>query len=470
MADLKDPEIDRLKHHISILESQIRSLGHEPHPADKQHHDSYKLAEIQPDSPNLPLSLDEYARYGRQMILPRFGLPCKLSIVDHDTVELSNLHRQVLHSVDTVGKPKAESARQALLRINPSIQITTHCLPLATYTLSDVFTPESKYDAVLDCSDTPSTRYLLSDITARLGIPLISGAAQRTDGQLVVYNLPANVPPNSNLDTSTAIAGPCMRCIFPSVSRTGAGAERCSDVGVLGPVVGVIGVLMALETIKVLTGFGVEECETRTPTMLLYSALSPRPFKTIKLRPRQPGCRGCSGTPLAKKRGDQTLPNVLADIKHLEDDYIEFCGDVNGTPDPVNRGMIVGEPGSRVHALDLQTALSQSLNSSGPPPNIIDTRPPTEYGICSIPGSTNIPLAQLLKNPDVHLPSQPSRTFVVCRLGNDSQIAARALRDALVARKGTSEMGDEITAHRVVDVIGGLRAWAKEVDPTFPVY
>ncbi|QRV89427.1 adenylyltransferase and sulfurtransferase MOCS3/UBA4 [Ceratobasidium sp. AG-Ba] len=411
MANLKDLEIDRLKHHISILESQIRSLGHEPHPVDKQHHDFYKLAEIQPDSPNLQLSLDEYARYGRQMILPRFGLPCKLSIVDHDTVELSNLHRQVLHSVDTVGKPKAESARQALLRINPSIQITTHCLPLATYTLSDVFTPESKYDAVLDCSDTPSTRYLLSDITARLGIPLISGAAQRTDGQLVVYNLPANVPPNSNLDSSTVIAGPCMRCVFPSVSRTGAGAERCLDVGVLGPVVGVIGVLMALEAIKVLTGFGIEE-----------------------------------------------------------DDYIEFCGDIDGIPDPVNTGMIVGEPGSRVHALDLQTALSQSLDSSGPPPNIIDTRPPTEFGICSIPGSTNIPLAQLLKNPDVHLPSQSSRTFVVCRLGNDSQIAARALRDALVARKGTSEMGDEITAHGVVDVIGGLRAWAKEVDPTFPVY
>jgi adenylyltransferase/sulfurtransferase len=126
----------------------------------------------------------------------------------------------------------------------------------------------------LDCSDTPSTRYLLSDVTARLGIPLISGAAQRTDGQLVVYNLPPpaasesmdtksttnHVPGNqgSAAANSANPTGPCMRCVFPSVSRTGAGAERCSDVGVLGPVVGVIGVLMALEAIKILTKFGVE--------------------------------------------------------------------------------------------------------------------------------------------------------------------------------------------------------------------
>lgn len=130
-----------------------------------------------------------------------------------------------------------------------------------------MFTPSAHFHAVLDCSDTPSTRYLLSDVTARLGIPLISGAAQRTDGQLVVYNRPLSAPqhpqsaasvPTLGATAGTNTTGPCMRCVFPSVSRTGAGAERCSDVGVLGPVVGVIGVLMALETIKVLTGFGTK--------------------------------------------------------------------------------------------------------------------------------------------------------------------------------------------------------------------
>jgi adenylyltransferase/sulfurtransferase len=153
------------------------------------------------------------------------------------------------------------SVTNQFLRINPSIQITTCSIPLSSHTLSDVFTSGSNYDAVLDCTDTPTTRYLLSDVTARIGIPLISGAAQRTDGQLVVYNVPPSLSRSSvklNLGTSAAIpsSGPCMRCVFPSVSRTGAGAERCSDVGVLGPVVGVIGVLMALETIKILTGFG----------------------------------------------------------------------------------------------------------------------------------------------------------------------------------------------------------------------
>ncbi|KAG8751758.1 Urmylation protein, partial [Ceratobasidium sp. 428] len=259
--------------------------------------------------------------------------------------------------------------------------------------------------------------------------------------------------------------GPCMRCVFPSVSRTGAGAERCSDVGVLGPVVGVIGVLMALETIKILTGFGIDECETHTPSMLLYSALSPRPFKTIKLRSRQAGCRGCSGTPLDVALDKQTFTNILAEIKPLENDYTEFCGDSGGTPDPVNTGMFAGEPGSRVNALDLQNALAVTPETSRTPFTVIDTRPPTEFEICSIPESINVPLAQLLKRPKDYLPLQPSRVYVVCRLGNDSQIAARALREAL-----TEQASDEHKFHRVVDIIGGLRAWTREVDPTFPVY
>ncbi|KAG8686168.1 Urmylation protein, partial [Ceratobasidium sp. 423] len=292
-------ELENLRTRVKLLEAQIRSLGHEPVgiPADS--------TADNPTNKQPGLTLDEYVRYGRQMILPGFGLPSqlalrnssilvlgagglgcpalmylvaagvgKITIVDHDLVEVSNLHRQVLHNVDMVGKPKVESARKALLRINPSIEIDTHCISLNSATLSIVFAPNVHFHAVLDCTDTPSTRYLLSDVTARLGIPLISGAAQRTDGQLVVYNLPPPVPLGStnsddsngsdpkdqNVDTTDPVnsVGPCMRCIFPSVSRTGAGAERCSDVGVLGPVVGLIGVLMALETIKVLTGFGAD--------------------------------------------------------------------------------------------------------------------------------------------------------------------------------------------------------------------
>ncbi|KDN50580.1 hypothetical protein RSAG8_01078, partial [Rhizoctonia solani AG-8 WAC10335] len=512
-------ELESLRTRVKLLEAQIRSLGHEPigttdsaadYPVDKQ------------DS----LGLDEYIRYGRQMILPGFGLPSqlalrdssilvlgagglgcpalmylvaagvgKITIVDHDLVEISNLHRQVLHGVDMVGKPKVQSARQALLRINPSIDIVTHCMSLTSATLPIVLAPNVHFHAVLDCTDTPSTRYLLSDVTSRLGIPLISGAAQRTDGQLVVYNLPPSIPLGStspsnskthvprDQDANTAelvnSAGPCMRCIFPSISRTGAGAERCSDVGVLGPVVGVIGVLMALETIKVLTGFGVDECQLHKPSMLLFTGLSPRPFRNIKLRLRQPKCPGCS---LHSPRNlPQSLPasQLMVDSTSLQDSYNQFC-DIGGShihDDPVLTGAREGEPGARVRASVLKEALASAAANPAMSLKIIDTRSPTEFGICSIPGSVNVPLPLLLKTPESHA-SFSTPTFVVCRLGNDSQVAARVLRSAIQAKEDSSqayldgESGSILPAshHRIVDVIGGLRAWAQEVDQSFPVY
>ncbi|CAE6435304.1 unnamed protein product [Rhizoctonia solani] len=493
MAQLN--ELESLRARVKLLEDQIRSLGHEPIEAPMDTISKPGLGEG-------GLGLDEYIRYGRQMILPGFGLRCRITIVDHDCVEVSNLHRQVLHGVDGVGKSKVESAKQALFRLNPSIDIVTHCISLTLATLPVVFAPNVRFHAVLDCTDTPSTRYLLSDVTARLGIPLISGAAQRTDGQLVVYNLPPPAPlesTNSNESRDPAIntadpanpVGPCMRCIFPSVSRTGAGAERCSDVGVLGPVVGVIGVLMALETIKILTGFGVEglftivyrivwvvylflECQLHKPSMLLFTGLSPRPFRNIKLRPRQSECPGCS----TLLQG-LLVSELMADVAPLEDSYNQYCniGDSRIPDDPISAGARDGEPGTRVKASVLKEALISATANPTISLTIIDTRPPTEFGICSISGSVNVPLSLLLKAPESYI-SISTRTFVVCRLGNDSQVAARALRSALRAKEDdTQEKLDNVpgrvpsaSSHRIVDVIGGLRAWAQEVDQSFPIY
>ncbi|KAH7341869.1 hypothetical protein B0J17DRAFT_567982 [Rhizoctonia solani] len=483
-------ELESLRTRVKLLEEQIRSLGHEP---------VGTTTDVTVDDPvdkEGRLRLDEYIRYGRQMILPGFGLPSqlalrnssilvlgagglgcpalmylaaagvgKITIVDHDSVEVSNLHRQVLHGIDMVGKPKVESARQALLRINPSIDIVIHCISLTLATLPIVFAPNVHFHAVLDCTDTPSTRYLLSDVTARTGIPLISGAAQRTDGQLAVYNLPPSVPccttdPSergecSPKDTADSVnsTGPCMRCIFPSVSRTGAGAERCSDVGVLGPVVGVIGVLMALETIKILTGFG-----SHKPSMLLFTGLSPRPFRNIKLRPRQPKCPGCSTHPPRNLPQNLPVSEFMTNATSLEDSYNQYC-DIGGShfDDPILAGVREGEPGTRVKASVLASTAPKSPKSV----KIIDTRPPTEFGICSIPGSINVPLPLLLKTPESYA-STSIPIFVVCRLGNDSQVAVHPDERSAIASPASHG--------RIVDVIGGLRAWAREVDQSFPIY
>ncbi|CUA76012.1 Adenylyltransferase and sulfurtransferase uba4 [Rhizoctonia solani] len=515
-------ELESLRTRVKLLEAQIRSLGHEPigTPADPA---ADNLADNQDR-----LKLDEYIRYGRQMILPGFGLPCdeaqlslrnssilvlgagglgcpalmylaaagvgKITIVDHDLVEVSNLHRQVLHGVDTVGRPKVESARQAILRINPSVHIVTHHISLTSATLPIVFAPNVHFHAVLDCTDTPSTRYLLSDVTARLGIPLISGGAQRTDGQLIIYNLPPTSPASTDSNNANTngpadqvtsatdpvnSAGPCMRCIFPSISRTGAGAERCSDVGVLGPVVGVIGVLMALETIKILTGFGADESQLYKPSMLLFTGLSPRPFRNIKLRLRQPNCPGCSMCTLHNYPQNLLVSQFIDDSTSLQDNYDQFC-DIGGSrthDDPVLTGAREGESGARVRASVLKEALVSAAANPSLSIRIIDTRPPTEFGICSIPGSVNVPLPLLLKTPESYV-SVSIPTFVVCRLGNDSQVAARALRSIIQAKEGDSQayLDEEpgsilpVNPRQVVDIIGGLRAWAQEVDQSFPIY
>ncbi|KAH9838788.1 uncharacterized protein C8Q71DRAFT_752867 [Rhodofomes roseus] len=422
-----------------------------------------------PSSAALPL--DEYSRYGRQMILSGFGLPAQLrlrqssvvivgagglgcpalqylaaagvgniAIVDHDTVEMSNLHRQVLHTEARAGTPKALSAADAIKQINSHINAVPIVEALAPTNASKLLAP---YDLILDCTDNMPTRYLLSDTAVRLGKPLISGAAQQLDGQLCVYNLP--------LSDASQSRGPCFRCLFPKPPAP-ENVGSCEALGVLGPVTGVIGVLQAMEAIKIITGL-----HDRKPTMLMYSAFATPPFRSIKLRTRQPTCTACG-----------TLHESEWAGKIDETDYVAFCG--GPRPDWLARGVEgADDREKRISAKELHDALS----TAGRRVRIIDVRPPTEFGICYLPGSTNIPLNQLVADPsskdrsilsggsDVHLVShedeRPEETYVVCRLGNDSQIAADALRAASVGGV-------------VKDLVGGLRAWATEVDPNFPVY
>ncbi|KAJ7470388.1 hypothetical protein FB451DRAFT_1253579 [Mycena latifolia] len=394
----------------------------------------------------MQLALDDYSRYGRQMILDGFGLPGQLKlqnssvavvgagglgcpalqylaaagigrigIIDHDVVEVSNLQRQILHDESKLGMPKAESAARALRQINSRLAIDAMSNALIPENAVQLLSP---YDIILDCTDNAPTRYLLSDTAVALGKPLVSGAAQKFEGQLCTYNLGSE--------------GPCYRCLFPTPpARELVGT--CEETGILGAVTGVIGNMQALEAIKIIIGL-----HDKKPSLLLFSALGSPPFRSIKLRSRKPTCPACDSS-------DQKVGQIK------EIDYVQFCG--GPAPDWERRGLLVGEPDHRISAKDF----SQALEANRDDMVIIDVRPPIEFGICSLPGSINVPLNELTANPNAHLTKR--ETFVVCRLGNDSQIAAISLREAT--------KGDE----RVVkDVIGGLRAWTRHVDPTFPVY
>ncbi|KAI0926409.1 hypothetical protein AcW1_008592 [Taiwanofungus camphoratus] len=329
-------------------------------------------------SPGLPL--EDYRRYGRQMILDGFGLPGQLKlrqasvvvvgagglgcpaiqylaaagvgricIIDHDTVEISNLQRQILHIEARVGMPKALSAVEAVKQINSRIQVDAITCALTSQNALSLLAP---YDLILDCTDNLPTRYLLSDSAVRLGRPLVSGAAQQFDGQLCTYNLGPG-------------KGPCFRCLFPRPPAPET-AGSCEELGVLGVVTGVIGNLQAMEAIKIMTGL-----RDSTPTMVLYSALSSPPFRNIKLRSRRPTCPACG-----------TEGEKVGAID--ETDYVAFCG--GQRPDWEARGLEEGNSGSRIRAPELKQILDSKHKV-----RIIDVRPRTEFGICHIEGSISTP-------------------------------------------------------------------------------
>ncbi|KAF7359416.1 Adenylyltransferase and sulfurtransferase UBA4 [Mycena sanguinolenta] len=394
----------------------------------------------------MQLALDDYPRYGRQMILDGFGLPGQLKlqnssvvvvgagglgcpalqylaaagigrigIIDHDVVEVSNLQRQILHDESRVGMSKAESASRALSKMNSRLNIDAITKALTPDNALELLSP---YDIILDCTDNAPTRYLLSDTAVALDKPLVSGAAQKFEGQLCTYNLGPE--------------GPCYRCLFP-IPPARELVGTCEETGILGAVTGVIGNMQALEAIKIITGLHDEK-----PSLLLFSALGSPPFRSIKLRSRKPTCPACGSS-------DQKI----GEIKEI--DYVQFCG--GATPDWESLGFSPGDPKDRVSVQDFEEALKLNREEIA----IIDVRARAEFSICSLPGSINVPLKELTANPGEYLLSK-RETYLVCRLGNDSQIAASSLREA---RK------EDVM---VKDVIGGLRAWARNVDPTFPVY
>jgi len=171
---------------------------------------------------------------------------------------------------------------------------------------------------------------------------------------------------------------------------------------------------------------------------MIFSAMSMPPFRTIKLRARKPTCPACG-------EDGQRLGTVH------ETDYIAFCG--GPRPDWQARGLISGNPSDRMSAQELRQTLESREEHM-----LLDVRPKTEFGICHLPGSLSVPLSQLLADPSTCIPPDTtSKIVVLCRLGNDSQIAAEALREFN-------------PSFDVRDVVGGLRAWAKDVDPGFPVY
>lgn len=194
-----------------------------------------------------------------------------ITLVDHDTVDATNLQRQIAHNLERLGQPKAESAKAAMHAINPEVRIDT-VLQRADAALLDQLLPGA--DVILDCTDNFDTRHAINRASVRHRVPLVSGAAIRFDGQLSVYD-----PRNAE--------SPCYACIFPDTD--GLEEVRCATMGVFAPLVGIIGTMQAAEALKLLSGMG-----SRLVGRLTMLDGRGMEFTEVKLA-RNPGCPVCSG-------------------------------------------------------------------------------------------------------------------------------------------------------------------------------
>lgn len=344
------------------------------------------------------------------------GVGC-LGIVDGDFVDVSNLHRQILHTNAMKGRLKVDSAAKYIGEINPSVSIKKHGRSLDHTNVFDII---KDYDIVLDCTDNQKTRYLISDTCVCLNIPLISGAALKTEGQLAVYHYRG---------------GPCYRCLFPTPTPAN-NVQSCGEAGVLGPVVGIIGVLQALECIKlILDGINQatitsNEAKTYMPSLTLFSAFGSPQWRSVQLRQKKQSCIACG-----------SRPEITRDtIQSGHVDYRMFCGLSSGVSDLLHSY-------ERIEASDLLEKDKLKHNV------ILDVRDCTQFEITHLDQSINVPLQAL---DEYYLEDHHESVLVVCRMGNDSQEAVRKLQ----ARYPKREFRD---------LKGGLQSFAS-VSPGFPIY
>ena len=382
-------------------------------------------------TPNQNLSPDERGRYARHLILPEVGLAgqerlkaasviCigagglgsplllylaaagvgRIGIVDGDAVELSNLQRQVIHGSDALGRSKAKSAAARLHELNPHCRIDVQDVMLDITNVMDLI---ADYDVVCDGTDNFASRYLINDACVLSGKPLIYGSVQRFEGQVSVFNC--------NPDS------PNFRDLLPVPPLPGA-IPSCSEAGVMGVMPGLIGLLQATETIKLITGIG----RCLDGRLLVVDALSMR-FRELTLR-RDPD---------------------RAPIKELID-CAQFSGLATTAMDPSALETIT--------VMELKALLERDAGNVA----LVDVRNPAEAEIVVIPSAVLIPLSTIESGEaieQIRSLAEGRRLFVHCKLGMRSAKAAQLL----------AEHGIQAT-----NVTGGIDAWAQDVDPTLPRY
>ncbi|MGD1850887.1 MAG: molybdopterin-synthase adenylyltransferase MoeB [Cyanophyceae cyanobacterium] len=376
------------------------------------------------------LNKEEYERYSRHLILPEVGIEgqrrlkaasvlCigtgglgsplllylaaagigRIGIVDFDVVDFSNLQRQVIHGTSWVNKPKIESAKNRIHEINPFCQVDLYETRLSSDNAMKIIEP---YDIVVDGTDNFPTRYLVNDACVLANKPNVYGSIYRFEGQATVFNYEG---------------GPNYRDLYPEPPPPGL-VPSCAEGGVLGILTGMIGVIQATETIKIILGKG----QTLSGRLLLYNSLDMK-FRELKLR-----------------------PNPERPVIEELIDYEQFCGIPQASEEkPDIPEMTVTE--------------LKALQDSGDEFVLLDVRNPVEVEIATIPGSVLVPLPDIENGNGVDqvkaLVNGGKKLVIHCKMGGRSAKALGILKESGIEG---------------INVKGGIRAWSQEVDSSVPEY
>ena len=389
---------------------------------------------LNPNLDDIQLTQEDYERYSRHLILPEVGVEGQkrlkaakvlcvgtgglgsplllylaaagvgtIGIVDFDVVDFSNLQRQVIHGTSWVGKPKIESAKNRIHEINPFCNVELYEVGLSSANALEIIEP---YDIVVDGTDNFPTRYLVNDACVLLNKPNVYGSIFRFEGQATVFNYEG---------------GPNYRDLYPEPPPPGM-VPSCAEGGVLGILPGIIGVIQATETIKIIIGKGT----TLSGRLMLYNSLD-MTFRELKLR-----------------------PNPERPVIEKLIDYQEFCGIPQAKA-------AEAESVSAIPEISV-TELKAILDSDRDNILLLDVRNPHEYEIGKIDGSLLVPLGDLESGSGIAQVKEAlgqKKLIAHCKLGGRSAKALAILKEAGI--EGTN-------------VTGGINAWSEEVDPSIPKY
>lgn len=373
---------------------------------------------LNPNLDEIELTQDDYQRYSRHIILPEVGLEgqkrlkaasvlCigtgglgsplllylaaagigRIGIVDFDTVDHSNLQRQIIHGTSSVGKPKIESAKQRILEINPYCQIDLYQTAITSANALDIFAP---YDVIVDGTDNFPTRYLTNDACVLLNKPNVYGSIFRFEGQATVFNYQD---------------GPNYRDLYPEPPPPGM-VPSCAEGGVLGVLPGIIGTIQATETIKIILGAE----NTLSGRLLLYNAWDMK-FRELKLR-----------------------PNPVRPVIEKLIDYEEFCGI------PQAKAAEAKQQGE-IPEMTVQE-LKELIDHGADAFILLDVRNVNEYEIAKIPGSVLVPLPEIEDGAGIEKIKQLAnghRLIAHCKMGGRSAKALGILKEAGI--EGTNVKG-----------------------------